>query len=490
MERIAIGPWTVDPVAREVAGPAGTRRLEPKPLALLLHLVANAGRVVPRQELLTAAWGDEMATDDLLSRSISELRRALGDDPRAPAFVETIRGTGYRLVVPVLAPGDGAGLEADVPELAPSRASVSTIPRRFAARRWLVGALTIAVLGSLWIGRARERGVGPGADPHLVPLTTERGQAQSPRVSLDGTRVAYIWRDTTGRDAHLVVQLLNGGNRVEIARGVAPALAWAPDGSRLAFLGTDAAGQFLGIAPSLGGPVRVLARVPEPPVLGIDWSADGRWIALAMHDEPFTPFRVVLVSADSASTHRLTTAGRASVGDAFPAFAPDGRAVAFARFATETAADVFLVDRATGAERRLTSEERNITALHFAPDGRSIVYATDRDGGSALWRVPLDGARAERIVGSEHVITGVTSDGAGARFVVSAGEPNQVLMATSATPGRSLAEPLTPSTRSDGLPSVSPINGRLAFISDRSGGREVWMASARGDSAVQLTSNG
>src|SRR5689334_23493729 len=99
-QRVRIGPWEIDPRARIVTGPSGAQHLEPKPLSLLMLLAARPGDVVSRQELLAAGWGEEMATDDVLSRAVSELRRALGDDPRRPRFVETIRGTGYRLVVP------------------------------------------------------------------------------------------------------------------------------------------------------------------------------------------------------------------------------------------------------------------------------------------------------------------------------------------------------------------------------------------------------
>ncbi len=54
--RITAGPWIIDPAARTVASEHGIRRIEPKPMALLLHLVAHVGEVVPRQDLLNAGW--------------------------------------------------------------------------------------------------------------------------------------------------------------------------------------------------------------------------------------------------------------------------------------------------------------------------------------------------------------------------------------------------------------------------------------------------
>ena len=54
-----------------------------------------------RDELLDAVWGETIVGEEALTRAISELRRALGDDPREPRYVETIRKGGYRLAAAV-----------------------------------------------------------------------------------------------------------------------------------------------------------------------------------------------------------------------------------------------------------------------------------------------------------------------------------------------------------------------------------------------------
>src|SRR5215207_7003110 len=90
--RLTIGPWTIGVAARQVDGPGGSVRLEPKAMGVLLELAKDAGEVVSRQHLLESVWGSEMATDDVLSRAISELRRALGDDTRNPRLIVTVRG--------------------------------------------------------------------------------------------------------------------------------------------------------------------------------------------------------------------------------------------------------------------------------------------------------------------------------------------------------------------------------------------------------------
>ena len=473
---IRLGPWDIDGVARIVSGPAGVQRLEPKPLSLLLVLAARPGEVIPRQDLLEAGWGEEMATDDVLSRAISELRRALGDDPRQPKFVETIRGKGYRLVVPT----EIAVAAATDPIAKPTK-------RRVPRSVWLSIAVGVCVAGiAIFFISVRDRARIVTTDAHLAPLTSLPGETTAPRVSFDGTRIAFIRSDSTQRLAQVFVEAIDGSSRVGVATATPRALAWSPDGSRLAFVTAGSDRRAIAVVSSLGGIPRVLLDVGSSPILGIDWSPDGSRIAYAWHPAPFTTFQINLVSTDSLSSRTLTTGDQAAVGDAYPSFSPDGQLIAFARFATETWGDVYVRRVDTGVETRLTSDERNITALTFTPDGRSVTFASDRDGGSAVWRVPIVRGSPERIVASDRRITGLTYDRADHSLVVAAAEYQQHLW-TMQVDGSTHQSMLMASTRVDGLPAFSPDDRHVAFLSERSGASEVWLARSNGDSAVQVT---
>src|SRR5580698_1096910 len=72
--------------------------IEPKALKLLVFLVENRGRLVPRRELLDAIWGDAFVTDHVLNRAIGQLRRQLEDDAKEPRYVETVPTLGYRFI--------------------------------------------------------------------------------------------------------------------------------------------------------------------------------------------------------------------------------------------------------------------------------------------------------------------------------------------------------------------------------------------------------
>lgn len=92
------GDLTVDPAAREVR--RGHEAVELTRLEFdLLDALSEQPRVVlSRRQLLERAWGaDWLGDDHLVEVHIANLRRKLGDDPRNPRYVRTVRGVGYRM---------------------------------------------------------------------------------------------------------------------------------------------------------------------------------------------------------------------------------------------------------------------------------------------------------------------------------------------------------------------------------------------------------
>jgi len=72
--------------------------LEPKTLRLLLFLIENRGRLIEKDEILDAVWSGTYVTENALTREIGKLRKSLGDDPKAPKYIETVHTRGYRFI--------------------------------------------------------------------------------------------------------------------------------------------------------------------------------------------------------------------------------------------------------------------------------------------------------------------------------------------------------------------------------------------------------
>ena len=74
--------------------------LRPRAWALLRHPAERPGALVTKEELHAAIWGDAVVSDDTLTRTVGELRRALRDDARTPHILETVHRRGSAVSSP------------------------------------------------------------------------------------------------------------------------------------------------------------------------------------------------------------------------------------------------------------------------------------------------------------------------------------------------------------------------------------------------------
>ena len=95
--------WLVDMVAQELTAPSGDKVvLTGNEFQLLASLITRSERALSRQEILDAVFGRDWSPNDRsIDVLIAKLRRKLGDDPRQPHLIKTIRGTGYRFTADV-----------------------------------------------------------------------------------------------------------------------------------------------------------------------------------------------------------------------------------------------------------------------------------------------------------------------------------------------------------------------------------------------------
>ena len=76
--------------------------LTPKAFAVLCLLVKHAGQLVTKDALLTTVWPEIYVSERVLSECVREVRKALGDTPQAPRFIETVYRRGYRFIARVV----------------------------------------------------------------------------------------------------------------------------------------------------------------------------------------------------------------------------------------------------------------------------------------------------------------------------------------------------------------------------------------------------
>jgi Tol biopolymer transport system component/DNA-binding winged helix-turn-helix (wHTH) protein len=530
----------VQPALNRIAGPEpqASVQVEPKAMEVLLCLAAAPGEVVSREELIDKVWQGAFVSDDVLTRSIGQLRRAFGDDSERPRVIETIRKRGYRLVAlpaqgtmpppapgTMSPPGPGTAPAPGPAAVPPARATRTAVaPSGRAALRVAGLALCVLVVVALALrmlepppdhpaaGRAVRGGV------RLLPIAGVPADALRPAVSPDGTRVAFAWNGGVGRDLRLYVALLAAGPPMAVTShsGLAGEAAdldpsWSPDGTLLAFSRQGRGSCELLAVPALGGPERRLGGCGNDDATKVSWSPDGRWLATSARPaagaSPPGPrtARLRLVSPASRASRDLTTPPPGIYGDYGPAFSPDGTRLAFVRALASDVEDIYLValvpgdGTAAGAPAeptRVTFDNAAIAGVEWLPDGKELVFASDRGGIYSLWRVSAAGGTPRLLAGSGTKIKHPSA--ARQRDVVvfeswiyDIGLWRTPLAAAAGGPPPPAAAALEPAAREWSFqPQFSPDGRRIAFGSTRSGTYELWVADADGAHPAQLTSFG
>jgi len=96
-----VGGLTIDTQARHITLDGAVLECNRKEFDLLTHLAANAGRVVPREELYAEVWREPYGgADKTIDVHLSWLRRKLGETAAEPRYLHTVRGVGVKLVDP------------------------------------------------------------------------------------------------------------------------------------------------------------------------------------------------------------------------------------------------------------------------------------------------------------------------------------------------------------------------------------------------------
>jgi DNA-binding response OmpR family regulator len=98
LKAVKVGALVIDPSARSVTLSGQAVELTAYEFALLHALAERAGRVLSREQLMEFARGSpEDSFDRSVDVHVSRLRQKLGDDPKRPRLIKTVRGAGYVL---------------------------------------------------------------------------------------------------------------------------------------------------------------------------------------------------------------------------------------------------------------------------------------------------------------------------------------------------------------------------------------------------------
>jgi len=342
----------------------------------------------------------------------------------------------------------------------------------------------------------------PRAPLRVVRLTSYPGQERQPAFSPDGKQIAFAWNGETQDNHDIYVKFLDAGEPLRLTThpGVDHCPAWSPDGRTIAFWRWVRGEPNVDVltVPPLGGAERKILQFrirPQPAAAGIPamcWTPDGKWIITPHTSDPNVPMALALVSAETLEVRLLTRPGS---GDACPAITPDGRRLAFLRTSAGRIPNVYVLPldpdyRPEGEPRQLTHELSGATNPMWTGDGREVLYISSREGVRTLWRVPQDGSRpASPIESLGPIGMNWAISARGDRLAYSDRERASEIWRVD-LPGGKRLDRIVASSAADLNPEISPDGKRLAFISERRGGRRVWVSGSDGAKPMDIAGGG
>jgi len=186
-----LGALIVVPSLNRLVRDGESEDVEPRVMRVLTVLAETPGEVVTRAALFEAIWTDTVVNDEALTRAVSELRKALA--PGASGAIETIRGTGYRLALPIVPLAPEA---APRPLASGETRAAAPRPRRARGGSLVVLALFLAgtsLLIALWAAWPRDapEASGEASSPRVTTPAPEARLGSSDATRLDSTSPYY-----------------------------------------------------------------------------------------------------------------------------------------------------------------------------------------------------------------------------------------------------------------------------------------------------------
>jgi Tol biopolymer transport system component len=338
---------------------------------------------------------------------------------------------------------------------------------------------------------------GPRGAPEARALAEDSGAQATPAFSPDGRRLAYSARGLSPGDPfHIFVRPLGGGAPRQLTEGASSDIGpvWSPDGATIAFLRlTGTRGQCMAMPSDGGAPGTVADCSPgagsdsAQPLPALAWTRDGKSLVAVQASGGQLP-ALAVIPLRGGTPRALSRPPDGVAGDATPAVSPDGSAVAFVRV-TREGGDIWLCDPSGGNLRRVTFDDRDVRGIAWTPDGRELVYSSNRAGGWRLLRVAASGGSPREIRLSGRQAQYPALDPAGKRLAyIDTPSVSAIWRARlEKDPGNADEKPLIRSKGVEVGPAYSPDGTRIADVSDQSGADEIWVSAADGSQRTRIT---
>jgi Tol biopolymer transport system component len=216
-------------------------------------------------------------------------------------------------------------------------------------------------------------------------------------VSSDGRYLSFVdWQD--GGAANLAVRDLRSGETRLLTRdaswnGYAGGSVFSPDGSQLAYVWEEKDGESVRLINTDGSHMRVLNHLPYSTGLS-GWSPDGKYLAAERFSYEDKTSQIVLISTNDGALRQLKSTGTRS--PSLGGFSPDGKFLLYSMRKQDDSATggIYLLATDLTRETTLWEDAANYSHASWAPDGRHVLFLSDRSGVGKLHVLPIANGQA------------------------------------------------------------------------------------------------
>jgi hypothetical protein len=339
-------------------------------MQLLVYLAEHAGAIVTKEAIIRDVWDGVFVTDEALTYSIWEARKALGDDARRPRFIQTVPRKGYRLIATV---SEDDGSDSKAPGPGPLRWSLGILD---ILDRRILGLIAVGFIAAVvWIA-VRGGTELPQAPRPLTPPPAAMGALDYGELSLspDGRWAVWVARMESGERILWTQSLRTGEARVLAGTEGAEFPFWSPDSGSIAFF---AQRKLKRVGASKGAP-RELCAAAFP--WGGAWGRNG-WILFAVEGEGIERVRDF-----GGEPENVVRPDGPTVQHRWPSWLPDGRSFLNLELDDRSPEDARIVLRAVSGDVERAIVPALSRAEYAAPGyillvrGRSLMaQALDRE---------------------------------------------------------------------------------------------------------------
>ncbi|WP_395338081.1 winged helix-turn-helix domain-containing protein [Ningiella sp. W23] len=453
--------------------------LQPKFLEVLERLVQAYPNVVSRQSLIERVWqGNNYVGEKALTNAIWHLRKALTTEKGE--LIGTVRKNGYYLLEKphVMKQPAVNGLKLKLrPALLVLSMFAAVVALIFGRDFWHSNLEDSHTLENTFHGK----------------VTKLSGREAFPAVSPNDELLAYYWRPLT-KNQDLYVQSLGRQNADPIQLTFDDYLetrpVWSKDGQRIFFVqkawNLSACNIVELNITTLAQNTIASCRADVNPALAL--SNDGNTLAYAGADELTKSVGIYTVDLTEQPYRiaRFSCTDECEFSDRDAVFSPDDSQFLMTRRTQLHEEDLFLVDRKTKQSKRLTTGFRNVLGKTWHPYQNYAVFAAEYSQSRSGFVINMDTFEVEELAidGFSYPTFSPSGD---TIYYHHLNTRSHIAALDATAEVNALPFPVLQSEFSYSYPTVDSRSERMAFISNESGERELWMSKIDGSDAAQLT---